>query len=57
MAQEQDAIGWRQFMEGMISKQIRGIQALYHKSQSGRVHNLSGALDNGAGDKAAGNHT
>jgi hypothetical protein len=31
MAQEQDAIGWRRFMEGMISKRIRGIQALHSK--------------------------
>ena len=30
MAREQDAIGWRQFMEGMISKSMRGIQRLYH---------------------------
>ncbi len=37
MAQEQDAIGWRQFMEGMISKQIRGIQALYHKVEGSTI--------------------
>jgi hypothetical protein len=33
MAQEQDAIGWRHFMEGMISKQIRNIQALHSKME------------------------
>jgi hypothetical protein len=37
MAQEQDAIGWRRFMEGMISKQIRGIQALYHKVEGSTI--------------------
>ena len=26
LAQSQDLIGWRQFMEGMISKEITGIQ-------------------------------
>jgi hypothetical protein len=30
MAWEQDAIGWLQFMEGMISRRMRGIQSLYH---------------------------
>jgi hypothetical protein len=30
MAWEQDAIGWRQFMEGMISRRMHGIQSLYH---------------------------
>jgi hypothetical protein len=33
MAREQDAIGWRQFMEGMISRSMRGIQQLYHERQ------------------------
>jgi heme oxygenase len=26
MAEEQDAIGWRRFMEGMISKKLQEIQ-------------------------------
>ncbi len=30
MAWEQDAIGWRRFMEGMISRCMHGIQSLYH---------------------------
>jgi hypothetical protein len=30
MAQEQDAIGWRRFMEGMISSKMRAIQLDYH---------------------------
>jgi hypothetical protein len=30
MARDQDAIGWRQFMEGMICKCMRGIQSLYY---------------------------
>jgi hypothetical protein len=32
LGKEQDDIGWRCFMEGMISKQARQIQALYHYS-------------------------
>jgi hypothetical protein len=30
MAQDQDAIGWQCFMEGMICKCMREIQSLYH---------------------------
>jgi hypothetical protein len=30
MARDQDAIGWRRFMEGMICKRMRGNQSLYH---------------------------
>ena len=29
LAQSQDFIGWRRFMEGMISKKITGIQKSY----------------------------
>ena len=29
MAQDQDVIGWRWFMEGMICQQLREIQAMY----------------------------
>ena len=29
LAQSQDLIGWRRFMEGMISKEITGIQKSY----------------------------
>ncbi len=32
LVKEQDDIGWRCFMEGMIRKQARQIQALYHYS-------------------------
>jgi hypothetical protein len=34
MAREQDEMGWRQFMEGMISRRMRDIQRLY-RIQSG----------------------
>jgi hypothetical protein len=30
MVWEQDAIGWQQFMKGMISRRMRGIQSLHH---------------------------
>ena len=30
MGQSQDRIGWRRFLEGMISKEITGIQRQYH---------------------------
>jgi hypothetical protein len=30
LAKEQDKIGWRRFMEGMVCKQTRMIQLLYH---------------------------
>ncbi len=33
MAREQDAIGWRGFMEGMISTSMRGIQHDFHHRQ------------------------
>ena len=33
MAREQDAIGWRRFMEGMICKRMRSIQFDYHHHQ------------------------
>ncbi len=33
MAREQDQIGWRQFMEGMISIRMRDIQRQYHISE------------------------
>jgi hypothetical protein len=33
MVREQDAIGWRRFMEGMIGKSMCGIQGLYHFRQ------------------------
>jgi hypothetical protein len=33
MARDQDAIGWRCFMEGMISTQMREIQRQYHISE------------------------
>jgi hypothetical protein len=29
VAEEQDAIGWRRFMEGMICRGLRGLQELY----------------------------
>ena len=33
MAREQDAIGWRRFMEGMVSTRMRSIQCDYHHLQ------------------------
>jgi hypothetical protein len=37
MAQDQDAIGWRRFMEGMICQQIREIQAMYTVIEGSRI--------------------
>ena len=37
MAVEQDAIGWRRFMEGMISHRMRTIQRLYHLQAGIRI--------------------
>ena len=37
MAREQDAIGWRRFMEGMISKEMRTIQYEYYHGQGLRL--------------------
>jgi hypothetical protein len=37
MAIDQDDIGWRRFMEGMISKRMRGIQELYHKIEGSLI--------------------
>ena len=37
MAREQDAIGWRRFMEGMISKEMRTIQYQYYHGQGSRL--------------------
>ncbi len=37
MAREQDQIGWRRFMEGMISIWMREIQRQYHISQGART--------------------
>jgi hypothetical protein len=37
MARDQDAIGWRRFMEGIICKQIREIQNLYHFQEGTRM--------------------
>ena len=38
MANAQDSIGWRRFMEGMVSKEMRNIQRT-HASISGMWHN------------------
>ncbi len=38
MAKEQDAIGWWQFMEGMISTRMRSIQYDYHHMQGTRTN-------------------
>jgi hypothetical protein len=38
MAKAQDSIGWRRFMEGMVSKEMRNIQRT-HASVSGMRHN------------------
>jgi hypothetical protein len=37
LAKEQDKIGWRRFMEGMVCKQARTIQSLHHFNTSKRV--------------------
>ena len=37
MAREQDAIGWRRFMEGMISTRMREIQRHFHISEGTRT--------------------
>ena len=37
MAREQDVIGWRRFMEGMISTRMREIQRQYHISEGTRT--------------------
>ncbi len=37
MAREQDAIGWRRFMEGMISTRMREIQRYFHISEGTRT--------------------
>jgi hypothetical protein len=37
MAQDQDAIGWRHFMEGMICKRMREIQKHYHFQEETRI--------------------
>jgi hypothetical protein len=37
MAKEQDAIGWRRFMEGMISRRMREIQFNYHHQEGTRT--------------------
>ena len=38
MAQDQDAIGWRRFMEGMICTHMRRIQSQYHYREGTRVN-------------------
>ena len=37
MTVEQDTIGWRRFMEGMISKETRSIQYRFYHSQGLRL--------------------
>jgi hypothetical protein len=37
MARDQDAIGWRRFMEGMICKGMQEIQRMYHIHEASRV--------------------
>ncbi len=37
MAQDQDIIGWRRFMEGIICRQIRGIRATYTVIEGSQV--------------------
>ncbi len=38
MAKEQDAIGWRHFMEGMIFRSMRKIQYNYHHQEGTRMN-------------------
>ncbi len=44
MARDQDAICWRRFVEGMISKHMQEIQRKYHIRKGTRV-----SLEMGAG--------
>jgi len=37
MAIDQDAIGWRRFMEGMVCSRMRKIQSLYHFKEGTRI--------------------
>ena len=37
MAADQDTIGWRQFMEGMVCSLMRKIQSLYHFQEGTRI--------------------
>ncbi len=37
MALDQDVIGWRQFMEGMVCSRMRKIQGLYHFQEGTRI--------------------
>jgi hypothetical protein len=37
MVQDQDDIGWRRFMEGMVCQQLREIQATYTSIKGSRV--------------------
>jgi hypothetical protein len=37
VAEEQDAIGWRQFMEGMICRGLRGLQEIYTTIKGSKV--------------------
>jgi len=37
VAEEQDAIGWRRFMEGMICHRLRGLQELYTTVEGSNV--------------------
>jgi hypothetical protein len=38
MAKEQDAIGWRRFMEGMICRSMRKIQYNFHHQEGTRMN-------------------
>ncbi len=49
MARDQDAIGWRRFMEGMICKQMQEIHRTYHTQRN--MH-ITGAVGTGADSEA-----
>jgi len=42
VAVEQDAIGWRRFMEGMICHGLRGLQELYYSLEIQRLGRAMG---------------
>jgi hypothetical protein len=54
VAEEQDAIGWRRFMEGMICPGLRGLQEIYN---SQRIQCYRRAMGNRGNYKATQNHT
>jgi hypothetical protein len=44
MADEQDAIGWKRFMEGMVCRSIRGIQETYTTMEGSNLSPAQGMV-------------